>query len=203
MTESAENFWENHYGQRSQIWSGRPNAALVDIVSGWPCGTALDLGCGEGADAIWLAQRGWQVHAVDISTTALQRLQTRAESEGVTLTYARHDFAETFPQGSYDLVTAHFLQSPVWFPRDEVLRQARDAVSIGGALVIVDHAASPAWSTHSHDMVFPTPEGTLAALQLGAGWSVEVSEVREREAVSPDGEPATLLDSVVVVRHVG
>src|SRR5215212_1558411 len=69
----AEQFWEDRYRRRRPVWSGRPNPVLVDVVGSLRPGTALDLGCGEGGDAIWLARQGWRVTAVDISTTALDR----------------------------------------------------------------------------------------------------------------------------------
>ncbi len=73
-----EAFREDLYRARSAIWSGKPNAQLVAEVSDLPAGTALDVGCGEGADALWLATRGWQVTAVDISTTAIERARSHA-----------------------------------------------------------------------------------------------------------------------------
>src|SRR5215208_437768 len=69
----AERFWEDHYRRRERVWSGRPNPVLVDVVGSLRPGTALDLGCGEGGDAIWLARQGWRVTAVDVSATALDR----------------------------------------------------------------------------------------------------------------------------------
>ena len=107
----AERFWEEHYRRREQVWSGNANAVLVDIVGGLPPGTALDLGCGEGGDAIWLARQGWRVRAVDISATALQRVTARAIAAGVAdrIECGRHDLAHTFPAGSFDLVSAQYL----------------------------------------------------------------------------------------------
>lgn len=72
----AERFWEGHYRKHEQRWSGRANAVLVDVVGSLPVGTALDLGCGEGGDAIWLAGLGWRVTAVDVSATAIDRAST-------------------------------------------------------------------------------------------------------------------------------
>ncbi|HLI01153.1 MAG TPA: methyltransferase domain-containing protein, partial [Acidimicrobiales bacterium] len=72
-TQDPTEFWEHRYGEKDQIWSGRPNQSLVGAVVGLPPGRALDLGCGEGGDSIWLAEQGWVVDAVDISATAVAR----------------------------------------------------------------------------------------------------------------------------------
>jgi methylase of polypeptide subunit release factors len=100
------------------VWSGRANATLVDVVQDLPPGTALDLGCGEGGDAVWLALRGWQVTAVDVSPTALRRAGEHAAQAGVAdrVTTERHELGRSFPDGTYDLVCAAFLHSPVELP---------------------------------------------------------------------------------------
>lgn len=102
----AAQFWDRHYRQRDQPWSGVPNAFLVAAVAGREPGTALELGCGDGGDAIWLAGQGWRVTAADISDTALRRLAERAIAAGVgdRVHVERHDLAQTFPTVSADLV---------------------------------------------------------------------------------------------------
>jgi SAM-dependent methyltransferase len=153
-TDGAETdataFWENRYGEREQIWSGRPNRALVDVVEplGVTPGHALDLGSGEGADSIWLAEQGWQVTGIDISATAVSRAGVHASDRGVAdrITWLQADLAEWMPTDEYDLVSACFLHSPVAFPREEVLRRAAGAVAPGGYLLVVGHAGFPPWS---------------------------------------------------------
>ena len=88
---NARTAWEEHYTARPQVWSGRVNAQLADIAVDLDAAHALDLGCGEGADALWLAEHGWTVVAVDISTTALGRAHAVAESRGLT---AQIDFQQ-------------------------------------------------------------------------------------------------------------
>ncbi len=170
-------------------------------------GTALDLGCGEGGDALWLAGQGWTVTGVDVSSTARQRAASRADEAGLgdRITWERHDLAESFPQGSFDLVVSHYLHSPVELPRDRVLQRAADAVAPGGALLVVGHAAAPPWaSDHGHAAHFPTPSEVLARLELPTGrWSVARCETADREAEVREGQRGTLTDSVVLVRRVG
>ncbi len=199
-SNEAEEFWEQFYGERSQVWSGRPNAVLVEEIDGLAPGTALDLGCGEGADAIWLAERGWQVTAADISQAALDRAAEHAATAGVAdrVTWARHDFSQSIPVGPFDLVSVHFLHSPVDDPRDSALRAAADAVGPGGTLLVVSHEAVP-WHEH---VVFPTAEEVLESLAVAAGaWDVEGLRSRPRTAKTPDGDQVEVTDSVVRLRR--
>ena len=97
----AERFWEDHYRRRGRVWSGRPNPVLVDVVGSLRPGTALDLGCGEGGDAIWLARQGWRVTAVDVSATALDRAAADAATAGVAdrIDFRQHD--QAFERGLF------------------------------------------------------------------------------------------------------
>src|SRR5205809_606070 len=83
---------------------------------------------GEGGDSLRFASRGWQMTGVDISQTALARASAAARNAGLVIDFQRHDLAVTFPEGSYDLVSAQFLQSPIEFPRAAVLQSAAGAV---------------------------------------------------------------------------
>ncbi|MFC9327499.1 class I SAM-dependent methyltransferase [Kitasatospora sp. NPDC057015] len=153
---TAEEFWDARYRASERIWSGRPNPVLVREADGLTPGRALDLGCGEGADAVWLARRGWRVTAVDISRTALERGAEHAGSAGVAdrIDWQWHDLAVSFPAGEFDLVSAQFLHSEVPLPRERILRTAAAAVAPGGALLIVGHAGPhPGEHTDGH------PEG--------------------------------------------
>jgi SAM-dependent methyltransferase len=204
--QPAEEFWEEHYRGRERVWSGRANAVLVAVVADLPPGTALDLGCGEGGDAIWLAGRGWRVTAVDVSAIALARLTAEAGAAGLAdaIVVERHDLARTFPAGTFDLVSAQFLHSPVTFPREEVLRAAARAVAPGGLLVVVGHAGFPPWAgDHEEaDLDHPAPAEVLASLDLATElWDVEQLASPERPVTGPDGRTAVLTDSVVAVRR--
>jgi SAM-dependent methyltransferase len=192
--------WEEHYAARPQVWSGRVNAQLAAIAPNLAGGSALDLGCGEGGDAIWLAEHGWTVLAVDVSHTALARARAAAADHGVAgrIHFDQHDLTTSFPEGSFDLVSACFLHSTVEMDRSAILRRAAAAVALGGALLIVDHAAAPPWATKMHDHVFPGPQAVVAGLDLGdAEWTARRVEALTRAATSPDGEPVTLVDNVI------
>lgn len=204
-SDEPERFWEERYRSQERVWSGRPNAVLVEVVESLPAGRALDLGCGEGADAIWLASRGWHVTAVDVSTTALERAAAHATEAGVErrIELEQHDLGRSFPSGTFDLVSAQYLQSPVALPRELVLPAAAGAVAAGGLLLVVDHASVPPWSRHAHvSRSFPTPEQVLAGLGLEPGvWVTERLGAPERVATAPDGQSATVRDTVIGVRR--
>src|SRR4051794_25845689 len=123
---SHQEQWDDRYAESHRIWSGNPNVALVAEIAGLPPGRALDLGCGEGADAVWLARQGWQVTAADISPVALVRAAEHAADAGVTVDFQHHDLSQTFPDGTYDLVSAQFLHFWEDFDRDKILRRAAD-----------------------------------------------------------------------------
>ncbi|MFE2041238.1 SAM-dependent methyltransferase [Streptomyces sp. NPDC059477] len=199
VTESTE-FWETRYRDSARVWSGNPNELLVREVSALRPGTALDLGCGEGADAVWLASHGWRVTGTDISATALARASEHAREAGVgdRVTLERHELGVTFPEGTFDLVSAHYLQSPVALDQDGVLRAAAGAVAPGGTLLIVMHAAWPNWQTEPpFDAEFPTLDGVLDALALPEGeWTVRTRERVRRPSVSPEGVPGHRDDNV-------
>ncbi len=202
----AERFWEEHYRSSTRPSDGRQSGALVRFAGPLPGGTALDLGCSQGDDAVWLARRGWRVVAVDVSATVLARAARNAESAGVSdlIAFERHDLASTFPDGRFDLVSALFLHSPVEFPRMCVpLQAAARAVAPGGLLLIVEHASVAPWSWADPGTVFPTPEQSLAALDLGPSrWLNEFVGAPEREATGPEGQSATVTDNIIALRRL-
>lgn len=202
VVSETEEFWEARYSEKPQIWSGRVNPVMAGLVEPLAPGRALDLGCGEGGDAIWLAEHGWTVTAVDVSQVALDRGAARAADLGLDgIAWERHDLTATFPAGVFDLVSAQFFQSPIAFPRLDLLRRAAGLVAPGGVLLSVSHAAAPPWSDH-HDHVFPTVDEELAELALDpVEWEVVQAGTVERQATSPDGQAGTLLDGVILARR--
>jgi SAM-dependent methyltransferase len=200
--ETPSVFWERFYEDRDR-WSGNPNPALVDEASDLPAGRALDLGCGQGADAIWLAQRGWDVTAVDISRNALERAAEHAQDAGVAdIRWERHDLSASVPAGPFELVSACYLQSPVELPRERVLRNAAAAVAPGGRLLVVAHAQMPSWADPAKHPAQPGLDETLASLELPDGaWTVESSREVVHTITSKAGEPGTRSDIVLRIRR--
>ncbi|MGI5372860.1 class I SAM-dependent methyltransferase [Streptomyces sp. CA-251387] len=205
MALQAAEFWETRYRDGSRLWSGRPNALLVREATDLAPGSALDLGCGEGADAVWLASRGWRVTGVDIAHTALERAASHAAEAGVSdrTAWERHVLGETFPHGSFDLVNVQYLQSPVPLDQQRVLRQAAEAVAPGGTLLIVLHANWPSWQSEPpFEAEFPTLEGVLDELALPEEeWTVQTLETVRRPSVSPDGLEGSRDDHVWRMRR--
>jgi SAM-dependent methyltransferase len=205
------------------MWSGRVNRVLVETVGGFDPGRALDLGCGEGGDVVWLAKCGWRATGIDISETAIQRARAAARDAGLTEAQANFrvaDLAELAADERFDLVTASFLHSPVELPREQILRRAAAHVAPGGHLLITAHAAPPPWATDLHDHGsgghgsedhnsedreaprFPLPQDELVALDLDPEeWDTVIAQTRDREAVAPDGGHVVLTDGIVLVRR--
>ncbi|MCX5399969.1 bifunctional 2-polyprenyl-6-hydroxyphenol methylase/3-demethylubiquinol 3-O-methyltransferase UbiG [Streptomyces sp. NBC_00102] len=199
--------WDERYRRSDRIWSGNPNTVLVREVSGVRPGRALDLGCGEGADAVWLAGLGWQVTATDLSRVALERAAVHAADAGVAdrVDWQWHDLGASFPDGEFDLVSAQFLHSMADLPRERILRRAAAAVAPGGILLVVGHAGFPHWEANPDPSVrFPTPDEVLASLEPAPGeWEVLLSGEHERVQNDPDGNPTTRTDNALKVRRAG
>jgi SAM-dependent methyltransferase len=180
------------------MWSGRPNGALVAEVAGLAPGRALDVGCGEGADAIWLAGLGWDVTALDVSGVALDRAAGHARDAGVTVTWIHAGLADAaLPPGSFDLVSAQYPVLPRT-PDDAAERALLGAVSPGGVLLFVHHAGMETHAGHDSgfdpaDHVWPAQVAPL----LGEDWHVEVDEQRLR-AVPESGAGAHHVDDLVL-----
>jgi thioredoxin reductase/SAM-dependent methyltransferase len=202
---SPTEFWEEFYGGDRKPWSGHPNQALVTELTDRPvpAGRALDLGCGPGADAIWLARQGWQVAGLDISAAALEQAAAAAEAAGVTerVRWLHGDLADGMPDGEWDLVAATYLHSPVDLEREKVLRLAAAAVAPGGTLLVIGHQSHPSWQHDSSAQVtFPSAEDVLATLDL-EGWTVERAESVSVEVTSPDGTPGSRIDNILRLRR--
>lgn len=201
---SPAEFWETlHQRVAAAGLEVRVNPVLADVAGDLPPGAALDLGCGQGGDSLWLARRGWQVTSIDISDTALQRVNERAVREQLSdrIRTERHDLAESLPSGAWDLVSAHYLQSLFDFPRERILRALGAQVNPGGILLIVDHGSVAPWSWNQGATI-PTPDETLAGLGLDpAAWQTVCCEARDRMATGPDGQTAEVTDNVIVLRR--
>jgi SAM-dependent methyltransferase len=211
--------YDELYRSAPAVWSGRPNRQLVVEGGVLSPGTALDAGCGEGADALWLAERGWRVTGVDFSAVALDRAAAHARARGLDdrITWLREDLDVWTPAaGGFDLVTAHYLHShgP---DRPALFARLAGAVAPGGTLLVVGHllgegAGDPQHHQGSHaddgrpgphghdpDLLY-TAEDVAAALEPGQ-WGDVVAETRDRDpaAATRTGNPAP--DTVLVARR--
>lgn len=153
--QDPQAYWESLYGD-SPRWSGNVNAVLAEVAEGILPGIALDLGCGEGADVLWLAHRGWHAVGVDIAQGAIIRARATAEAtelEEGRAQFLRSDLSvltqERRPEeltGPFELVTASYFQSPVALDRQRILQAAASLVSRSGHLLLTSHAAAPSWA---------------------------------------------------------
>lgn len=186
----SQQTWNERYGTPDRVWSGRPNHWLVEFAQSLPPGTAADLGCGEGADAIWLAERGWQVTAVDFAATGLTRARHEAAAADVTIDWALADLTTWQPPTAVGLVSVQFFHAdPV--TREQVHRNAWAATA--GTLLVVGH--HPQHVGGPPDAVKYTAEDILDSLGLAADApEVVLADTRERGAA---------WDSVVVLRRQG
>jgi SAM-dependent methyltransferase len=180
--------WDQRYASSEQIWSGQPNVALVAEVAGLAPGRALDVGCGEGADAVWLAGRGWHVTALDVSRVALERARRHARDANVEVRWVQGGLVEAdLPADSFDLVSAQYAALPRT-PGNHAERVLLAAVAPGGVLLVVHHADVDREQAKAHgfdptDYVSPAD---VAAL-LDADWQVDVDEKRPRNVTTGGG----------------
>ena len=139
--------WDHRYGTDVHVWSGNPNGTLVTEVTDMPSGRALDVGAGEGGDAVWLAERGWAVTANDISERGLSRVAAEAERRGLSVECLHTDANElgAFTAGGFDLVSMQY-GSIHRTPDHRALKNLLGAVAPGGTLLVVGHDPTP-WST--------------------------------------------------------
>lgn len=211
--DTGETYWDAFYSRLElpPDWSPNPNALLVHEigpeVGDEAPGTALDLGCGAGGDAIWLAERGWHVTAVDISRAVLRRAAEFAERAGVAdrIQWEHHDLTRTFPTGEFALVSTQFLHSPVerGGDRDAIMRRAMAAVASGGTLLVIGHVGYPSWMDEPpFDVHLPSTAETFAALNPDpAHWKVVTNRIHVREIAGPGDEPGTREDGVLRLRR--
>jgi SAM-dependent methyltransferase len=190
-------FWDARYGGADRLFSGTPNVQLVERVAGLAPGTALDVGCGEGADAIWLATRGWTVTGADVSAVALSRAAAAATAAGVAVAWERTGPGWAPPPAAYDLVTTHYLHLPAGL-REPLHRHLAAAVRPGGTVLVVGHHHSHVdhdpERQHLRAAMFTTDEVTAALAP--ADWDIVFAGEQDRPHPGPDG-PVTTRDVIV------
>ena len=201
MNDHDATFWDERYRSREEAWSAEINERVADAVAGVVPGRALDAGCGEGADAIWLAEHGWRVTAADISAVALER--GRANDSTGRVEWLQADLLVWEPAASsYDLVTAHFVHFPS--PQREMMfRRLAAAVRPRGTLLIVAHHPSDLETTARRPPmpeVFYTADEIAAQLEP-ADWDIIDAGAFARGAVDPDGQTITVHDTVLRARR--
>jgi SAM-dependent methyltransferase len=198
-------FWDERYRSQAALWSGNPNRHLVAEVEDLAPATALDVGAGEGADAIWLAGRGWQVTAVDISTVALERAAGHAAQAGSAIAERIHWLHQDVlgwapPRDRYDLVSAQYVHLPTELRR-ALFDGLASAVAPGGTLLIVGHHPSDLETVprpHEPDLFFT---GDDIANELDATqWDVVTNMAAERTGTH-DGRTVLLHDAVLRARR--
>jgi SAM-dependent methyltransferase len=203
----SQAFWDARYGSRERVWSGEPNRRLVEEVAALSPGRALDAGSGEGADALWLAGRGWRVTAVDVSPVVLARASALAAEYGEEVASRvtwEHADVRTWspPRAAYDLVSAQFLHPPADL-RPQIVGRLAAAVAPGGLLLYVGHDPSDIGVVpRGRAELMPTASEVAQLLERDA-WVVELAEARPRAGPNhhPDGHAATIHDAVLRARR--
>jgi SAM-dependent methyltransferase len=203
LVEYTQEFWDDRYRQHTRVWSGRPNRQLVDLVEGLAPGTALDVGCGEGADAIWLASRGWDVLGIDVSEVALSRAREHTAELPADVA-ARLDWRQVdllaAPElpGGRDLVTTQFMHLPEP-ERSPLFTWLATLVGVGGTFLVGAHDPSDHHSgirrPAQPELFYPPQE--IAGLLDDDAWDIRVCETRPRSERNPEGEEFTVTDAVV------
>lgn len=194
--------WDERYSAEEKMWSGNANPQLVAEAGRLTPGTALDLGCGEGGDVIWLAEQGWRVTGADFSAKGLERAAAHAAEAGVA---DRCDWwqvdARTFEAGDreFDLVTTHFLHPPEGSIVD-VVRRLAPAVAPGGHLLVVGHAPSETFHHHDEKRLRAMWHSADLLPALPEGFEVVVAEERPRP-VTRDGREMVIEDATLLARR--
>lgn len=203
---SRQQQWESRYAAAERLWSGVPNDWL-DMASDWEPGDSLDVGCGEGADVLWLAEHGWHATGIDFAPTAVDRMLAEAHRRGLAerVRGAVLDLnADPLPEGPFDLVTGFYVHggpAPGSLDLPRLLARLSTLVADGGRLLTAVHCTNPPWHRH-HALTYRPEELTEAVLDAAPGnWEVEISEERWRDAVSPEGVPGRRSDAVVCLRR--
>jgi len=196
----AREDWNARYAAAELLWTAEPNRRFASEVEDLEPGRALDLACGEGRNAVWLAERGWRTTGVDFSDVALAKAERLAANRGVEVEWVLADVLEHEPErGAFELVAVLYLQLP-HEQLAEVLHTSVGALAPGGTLVVLGHDTTNL--THGHGgprdaSVLFTPEDVVPQLERLV---VERAEKVPRTVPLEDGE-ATAIDALVRARR--
>jgi SAM-dependent methyltransferase len=184
-----KSIWDRRYADRDFVLTVQPNQFLVQELDGLPPGRALDLGCGEGRNAVWLAERGWRVRGVDFSEVGLEKARRLATARGVEGEWIAADLHEYRPEPrAFDLVLVLYLQVSA-SERAPILRAAADAVADGGIFLLIAHDRSNLQGGYGGpqraDVLYRAQDvvGDIDA----SGLLIDRAERVERRVLTPDG----------------
>jgi SAM-dependent methyltransferase len=186
--------WDSRYADPELLWTAEPSRFLVQEAGGLRAGRALDLACGEGRNAVWLAQHGWRVTGVDFSKVGLKKARRLAASRDVSAEWAALDLLEYRPErAAFDLVAICYLQVPA-AQRRQIIQTAAGALASGGTFLLVGHDASNpehGYGGPQDPAILYTP-GEVTADLAGTGLEIERAETVQRPVSTPDGERISL-----------
>ena len=206
-TAHTAEFWDERYADREPVWSGNPNVRLVEQTADLTPGAALDVGCGEGGDAVWLATQGWSVTATDVSPVAVAKAEAHAVATlpatvAARITWRAEDMRTWAPEQAFDLVSMHYVHPHRDLLPDLYARIA-GALRTGGRFLLVNHDPHDL-ETSLHrpnmpDMLLPVVE--LVAAADPDVWDVEFARALPRPFHDPEGNPVTIHDAVLRLRR--
>jgi len=181
--------WDRRYADTELLWTSEPNRFLVAEAAALEPDRALDLACGEGRNAVWLAERGWQVTGVDFSAVGLGKAAALARSRGAQADWIAADLLEwELARAAFALVIVFYLQVPA-SERSTIVSRAAGAVASGGTFLLVGHDSANL--EHGHGG--PQAPGVLYTARdivgdlCGSGLEIERAERVERPVQTPDG----------------
>ena len=217
-------YWEDRYRSGGGASRLDPSPSLLAEVTDLAPGTALEAGCGWGADAMWLATRGWTVTAVDVSPAAVDRARQHAEAAGpedaARVTFLAADLTTWDPHQRFELVTSHYVHVPG--PQEALFSRLASWVAPGGTLLVVGHAHTPGQHDHGHGGQHggehhagaqggpgsPPDSARIRLAQITSAlpvteWEIVAAEPRTHTISRPGGGPPTVLDDILVrARHL-
>lgn len=198
MSTTGRSGWDERYAEaavaHSSVWSLEPNAWIAQAVGGLEPGTAVDLGAGEGRNALWLASLGWGVTAVDFSSVGLATGASRAESLGLDIEWVTADATTWIAPDQVDLVVVAYLQ----LPADDLARALGNAIGYlvpGGTIAVIGHDADNLVRGVGGPQDATVLYTVDALREIAAG--LRIVECRQFDRPTPKG---TAIDAVLLAR---